>query len=144
MSPQTAPDFVEDQITSGALRLRKKEYAELDFANSVAVPEELRPVDASALRRAEGRVERSAERLIRLAYHCAIVLLLAAVAVGTLTSKPLLAFSVGFLALSVCGFANYITVRLWRTAWMPIGVASRLTIGSFFLALTALFVARFN
>jgi hypothetical protein len=146
MTQSAASEFIEDQISSGGLRLRSEErYADLDFAHSVTLPEELRPEDPSAmLKQAKNEVAQSIDRLIRGAYNGAIALLVIAILIATIGSRPLVAFSVGFLAFSVCGFANYAAGRLGHPAWIPLPIASRLAVGSFFLAITALLVALFN
>jgi len=146
MTQNAASEFIEDQISSGGLRLRSQErYADLNFVHSLTLPEELRPEDPSTLlQQADAEVGQSIDRLIRGAYHGAIALLFAAILIGTLGNRPLVAFSAGFLALAFCGFGNYAADRLGHAAWIPLSIASRLTIGSFFLSITALLVALFN
>ncbi|MGC1166733.1 MAG: hypothetical protein WA862_11560 [Solirubrobacterales bacterium] len=146
MTQTAASEFIEDQISSGGLRLHSQErYADLDFAHSLTLPEELRPKDPSVmLKQAKVEVDHSIDRLIRGAYHGAIALLFIAILVGTIGSKPLVAYSIGFLALSLCGFANYAAGRFDHAAWIPVAIASRLAVGAFFLAITALLVALFN
>ncbi len=146
MPQNTASEFIEDQISSGGLRLRSQErYADLNFAHSLTLPVELRPEDPSVLlQQANAEVRQGIDKLIRGAYHGAIALLFIAILIGTVGNRPLVAFSVGFLALGFCGFGNYAADRLGHAAWIPLSIASRLTIGSSFLSATALLVALFN
>ncbi len=152
MNPTATSDFLEDEFSSGRLRLRTEErYGELDFAHAVRIPEELVPEAAASAhnsgpdqQRAWAEAERNAGTLVRAAYHGAIAMFIVAIGVGTVGNRPLVAFALGFVALALCGFGNYAAARMGQIAWIPVRIASRVTIGSLFLALTALLVAKFN
>jgi hypothetical protein len=169
MTPRKATsEFIDDQISSTYEEFNFANVATLpaglpdseNIADSEGVelwdePEGTDYLDGLGLRavprRLEGRPSQAEELarrdvswVIRIAYNLAVALFFAALTVGTVANKSLVAFAIAFVGLAGYGFGNYTADRFGREPLVPLDVATRLTVGSTFLALTALAAALSN